>query len=79
MPLVITNPARPKTQREIERLVRHGVRDIKASAEFLGRCRSEVWKLVTRKELWSFRRGGKRLIPVVELRRLLAVEAMEDK
>lgn len=75
---VITRPAAPETQADIDRLVKHGVRDIRTAAEFLACGRSEVWALIRTGAIWSFRRGGKRLVPLVELRRYLGAVAMES-
>lgn len=75
---MMTAPAAPQTQAEVEKLMVAGVRDIKGAMKFLGRSRTLTWGIVSRGEVWSFKSGGKRLIPVVELRRYLAAEAMED-
>ncbi len=78
---VLSVPAAPRTQADIERLVRAGVRDAKHAAVFLGVSVPQVRRIITSGEVWSFRQGGKRVIPVVELRRYLAAsvrEAMEE-
>lgn len=80
---MLTVPASPQTQADIERLVRGGVRDIRGAALFLGRSRSAVWRIVSSRAVWSYKlveegnTRGKRMIPVSELRRYAAVEAME--
>jgi hypothetical protein len=85
MPAVNTVPANPRTQADIAKIVRAGVRDVNGAARFLGCSRSRVWRLLSGGELWSFRQveegctRGKRLIPVSELRRYLAAVAMEGK
>lgn len=68
----------PRTKEDVVKIVRHGCRDINGAAEFAGLSRSEVWAMVQRREVWSFKRGRRRLIPVVELRRYLAAVAMEE-
>ena len=80
---VLTVPANPETPADIERLIRGGVRDIRGAAMFLGRSRSEVWALVTSGAVWSYRlvkegnTRGKRMIPLRELRRIVAAEAVD--
>lgn len=75
---VVTAPARPRTQAAITRLVRDGVQDIAHAAVFLGVCRRRVEYMVSSGEVWSFLHHGKRVIPVVELRRVLAASAAES-
>jgi len=81
--MVITAPASPHTKADRDRLVYDGLRDIAGAAFFLGRSESAVRRLVTSGALWSYtaveegRSRGKRLIPLVELRRYASAE-MED-
>lgn len=70
---------RPNTQAEIDALVKHGVRDIRGAAAFLGTSKRTVQLMLQRREVWSFIDGGRRKIPVAELRRYLGVVAMLDQ
>lgn len=74
---VITAPARPRNRADIKRLVKAGVRDVAGAARFLGRSPRVVLRLLEVGELWSYKSGGKRAIPVVELRRWLEADAMD--
>lgn len=68
----------PETEAEVKAICRAGARNVKGAAVWLGISRSEVSLMVSRGEVWSFKRGRRRLIPVVELRRYLAAVAMEE-
>ncbi len=73
----ITNPARPRTRADLRKLVRAGVRDTEGAARFMGRSVREVMRILARGELWTFKSHGKRLIPVVEMRRWLEADAAD--
>ena len=67
---------RPETQAEVDALVKHGVRDIRGAAAFLGTSKRTVQLMIQRRAVWSFMDGSKRKIPLAELRRYLGVVAM---
>lgn len=73
----MTAPANPETQADIERLVKSGVRDVRHAALRLGVSPRRMRTLISSGAVWSFRIGGKRVVPVVELRRYAASHAME--
>lgn len=68
----------PRTREDAERIVRAGCRDIRGAAHFTGLSRTEIWSLIARGLVWSFKRGKKRLVPVSELRRHLALIVAEE-
>lgn len=74
---MLTVPASPETPRDFDRVTRRGVRTISGAAEFLDCSRRRVQQMCASGELWSYIGAtGKRMIPLLELQRVVAAEAM---
>ena len=67
----------PQTSADFERITAAGCRTVEAAAHYMGKTVTDVRKLVRTGAIWSYRRGKRRVVPVVEMRRYLAREAME--
>ncbi|HXD87038.1 MAG TPA: helix-turn-helix domain-containing protein [Urbifossiella sp.] len=61
---------------ELKRLGKAGWRSPRGASEWLGIPRSEVYGLLTSGAIWSYKRGKRRMVPVVELRRYATNQAM---
>ncbi|MFO0806242.1 MAG: helix-turn-helix domain-containing protein [Gemmataceae bacterium] len=67
----------PQTPADFERITLAGVRTIERAAIYMGKTITDVRRLVRTGAIWSYRRGKRRVVPVAEMRRYLAREAME--
>lgn len=67
----------PSSRADMARLMKAGVRDLRGAAKFLGKSRRYVQRLIQSRALWSTMEGGKRVVPIVELRRYLVDAACE--
>lgn len=67
----------PRTREEFERIVSAGVRTMQAAAHYMGKSVTDIRRLTGTGAIWSYKRGKRRVVPVVEMRRYLAMEAME--
>lgn len=75
--MILPCPHAPNTKADFDRMLRRGCRDIKGAARRIGVSETEMWGLIRRGLIWSYKPGKRRLVPVTELQRYSVIQAME--